>query len=163
MIIFLWGDIMSCLFRFVPLCFLLVACNSVYIKPNTMDVSEVFYFDQGGSQIRLGAKEQMEKRGYNVTVGHKKSSVGSTYITPEGEGSVISMSDVGRARYIVYVTESAPKFRPVWCALNGFWWWKFNVSIADNVTGQEIMNWAGRGCANSSLRMLNRILDKLEK
>lgn len=143
--------------------FTLAACNSVYMKPNTMDENEVFYFDQGGNQIRLAAKEQMEKRGYNVTVGHKKSSAGTTYITPEGEGSVISMSDVGRARYIVYVTETSPKFRPIWCALNGFWWWRFNISIADNVTGQEILNWAGRGCANSSVRMLNRILDKLEK
>lgn len=143
--------------------FTLAACNSVYMKPNTLDETEVFYFDQGGNQIRLAAKEQMEKRGYNVTVGHKKSSVGSTYITPEGEGSVISMSDVGRARYIVYVTEATPKFRPIWCALNGFWWWRFNISIADNMTGREILNWAGRGCANSSVRMLNRILDDLEK
>ncbi len=149
--------------KLIPILIPLTACNSVYLKPNTMDTSQVFYFDQGGSQIRLGAKELMEKRGYNITIGHKRSSAGTSYITPEGEASIISSSDIGRARYIVYITESAPKFRPVWCALNGFWWWKFNVSIADNVTGQEILNWAGRGCANSSIRMLNRILDKLEK
>ena len=144
-------------------CVLLAGCNSVYIKPNTMDVKEAFYFDQGGNQIRFAAKQEMESRGYNVTIGHKRNSVSTTYLTAEGDASVISTSDFGRARYIVYITEKTPKFRPVWCALNGFWWWNFNVSIADNVTGQELLNWTGRGCANSSVRMLNMILDKLEK
>ena len=52
---------------------------------------------------------------------------------------------------------------PIWCIFNGFWWWHFNVSIADNKTGEELLNWSGRGCRNSSIRKLNRYLEKLEK
>ena len=37
------------------------------------------------------------------------------------------------------------------------------MSIADNVTGQELLGWSGRGCANSSVRKLNKILDKMEQ
>lgn len=142
---------------------MLTACNSVYMKPNTLDTSEVFYVDAGGSLIQQGAKEAMEKRGYNLTVGHKKASVSTTYITAEGTESKISEAQIGKARYIVYIAESSNKFRPVWCSLNGFWWTRFNVSIADNVTGQELLHWTGRGCANSSIRLLNRILDDMEK
>ena len=45
---------------------------------------------------------------------------------------------------------------------NGFWWWNFNLSITNKNTGTEILSWRGRGCANSSLRKLNDILDELE-
>ena len=61
------------------------------------------------------------------------------------------------------VSERAEKFRPVWCVLNGFWWWNFNLSVVNQQTGEEILAWTGRGCANSTLRKLDRILDKLEK
>ena len=48
----------------------LTACNSVYMKPSTLDTDEVFYVDAGGSLMQQGVKEIMEKRGYNLTVGH---------------------------------------------------------------------------------------------
>ena len=51
----------------------------------------------------------------------------------------------------------------MWCIFNGFWWWNFNVSIADQKTGEELLTWRGRGCANSSVRLLNKILDDMEK
>lgn len=141
----------------------LAACNHVNMKPGTLDKHEVFYVDSGGNLMQLGAKQLMEERGYNLTVGHVKSSVSTTYITAEGTDSKISASEVGKAKYIVFISESVNKFRPIWCSLNGFWWLRFNVSIADNATGEELLHWTGRGCANSSLRKLDTILDKMEK
>ena len=140
---------------------LLAACNSVYVKPNTMDKSQVIYATRGGYAMRRGIKEALEKRGYNVVVGKMKSN---TYIGGENEDSDIERNEVPtNVRYIVKVAERKEKFNPFWCPLNGFWWWNFNVSIADQKTGAEIMSWRGRGCANSSLRKLNTILDELEK
>lgn len=141
---------------------ILTGCNSVYLKPNTLDTSQVFYVDSGGHLMQLGTKEHMEERGYKLTVGHKRSSLSTTYITAEGTESKISESDIGKARYIMFISESVNKFRPVWCSLNGFWWTRFNLSIADNTTGQELLHWSGRGCVNSSIRKLDKILDKLE-
>ena len=141
---------------------ILTGCNSVYLKPNTLDTSQVFYVDSGGHLMQLATKEHMENRGYKLTVGHKRSSLSTTYITAEGTESKISESDIGKARYIMFISESVNKFRPVWCSLNGFWWTRFNLSIADNTTGQELLHWSGRGCVNSSIRKLDKILDKLE-
>ena len=140
----------------------LSACNSVYLKPNTLDASQVFYVGSGGNLMQLGSKEHMEERGYKLTVGHKRTSVKTTYSTSENVDSIISNADIGKARYIVDISETTNKFRPFWCSLNGFWWTRFNMSIADNVTGQELLHWAGRGCVNSSVRKLDKILDKLE-
>lgn len=137
-------------------------CNSVYVKPNTLDKHDVIYVDRGGYQLQHAIKQQLEDRGYNVTVGYKKSSVGTTYIASDDANSVLSASDVGHARYIIQISERTPVFNPFWCPFNGFWWWRFNMSIADNKTGREILGWSGRGCANSSLRKLNNILDKME-
>lgn len=142
---------------------ILGACNHVHMKPGTLDKNEVFYVDSGGNLMQLGTKQLMAERGYNITVGHKKSSVSSTYITAEGTDSKISESEIGKAKYIVFISESVNKFRPIWCSLNGFWWLRFNISIADNTTGEEVLHWTGRGCANSSLRKLDKILDRLEK
>lgn len=150
-------------FNFIGLAVLLSACNSVYIKPNTLDTKELFYVDAGGGLMRQGAKQAMEQRGYNLTVGHKKSGVSTAYINADGEASIMLGTGLGKARYIVYISESSSKFRPIWCSLNGFWWTRFNMSISDNVTGQELLHWTGRGCANSSVRMLGRILDDMEK
>lgn len=112
--------------------------------------------------MQLGTKEHMEERGYKLTVGHKRASMKTTYITSESVDSIISNADIGKARYIVDISETTNKFRPFWCSLNGFWWTRFNMSIADNVTGQELLHWTGRGCVNSSVRKLDKILDKLE-
>ncbi len=138
-------------------------CNSVYLKPNTLDTNEVLFVDSGGSLMHLGTKEHMEQRGYKLTVGHKRATISTTYITAEGKESKISETSVGKARYIVGISESSSKFRPIWCSFNGFWWLNFNLSVVDNMTGQELLHWTGRGCVNSSMRMLDRILDDLEK
>ena len=154
---------MSKMFNFVVVAISLSACNSVYVKPNTLDPNEVFFVDAGGGLIRQGAKQAMERRGYNLTVGYKRAGVSTTYITSEGKASKMSEVSSDKARYIVYISESSSKFRPIWCSLNGFWWTRFNLSIADNITGQELLHWTGRGCTNSSIRLLERILDDLEK
>ena len=67
----------------------LTACNSVYMKPNTLDTSQVFYVESGGNLMQLGSKEHMEQRGYKLTVGHKRSSIKTTYITSESVDSII--------------------------------------------------------------------------
>ena len=139
----------------------LCACNSVYMKPNTLDTDEVFYADRGGYSMRRSIKESMESRGYKVVVGKATSNENMN----DGASSIDVDKNIvpNNAHYIVKVSERSEKFRPVWCALNGFWWWNFNVSIADQKTGDELMTWSGRGCANSSVRLLNRILDDMEK
>ena len=82
----------------------------------------------------------------------------------EGVDGDIERVDVPHdVQYVIKTTERKEKFNPFWCPFNGFWWWNFNVSIADQKTGTEIMTWRGRGCARSSIRKLNSILDELEK
>ncbi len=140
---------------------MLAACNSVYVKPHTMDKSAVVYSQRGGYTMRRSIKQALENRGYNVVVGKLKSG---TYLAGDEFDGDIERNEIPQnARYIIKVSERREKFNPFWCPLNGFWWWNFNVSIADQKTGEELMTWRGRGCANSSIRKLNDILDKLEK
>ncbi|MDE6478289.1 MAG: hypothetical protein K2L94_03510 [Alphaproteobacteria bacterium] len=141
----------------------LAACNSVHLKPGTLDKNEVIYIDRGGYQLQHSIKPYLEKRGYNVTVGYKKATVTPTFIQSNDAESILANAETGHARYIIQINEQNPKFNPFWCPFNGFWWWKFNISIADNKTAQEILGWSGRGCAHSSLRKLDRILDQLEQ
>ena len=131
----------------------LTACNSVYMKPNTMEPGAKVYASRGGYSMSRSIKEELEKHGFKVTVG-----------TLSGESSVdIDKFEMPKnTRYIVRVNEHEESFMPCWCVFNGFWWWRFNVSIANQKTGDEILSWRGRGCQNSSLRKLNRILDELE-
>lgn len=140
---------------------LLSACNSVYMKPNTLDTSKVFYADRGGYSMRRSVKEAMESRGYNVIVGKAKTT--KEWTDAEGDSELDTTNIPSNTKYIIKAKERREVFRPFWCALNGFWWWNFNVSIADQETGEELLTWRGRGCANSSIRLLNRILDDMEK
>lgn len=139
---------------FIVLCLSLTGCNSVYMKPGTMDTSKVFYAPRGGYSMQRSIKEVMEERGYNINVGKlvrvSEVSGSETYQIPKD------------AKYAVNVKERSEKLRPIWCIFNGFWWWSFNVSIIDRSNNNEILTWRGRGCANSSLRKLNNILGELE-
>ena len=147
-------------FLILPILFL-AACNSVYIKPHTMDSGEIFYSQRGGYAMKRSIKEALENRGYKIVVGKLKND---SYFGGEDFDGDIERNEIPRnARYIVKVMERREKFNPFWCPFNGFWWWNFNVSIADQKTGDEILSWRGRGCANSSVRKLNAILDELEK
>ena len=140
---------------------MLAACNSVYVKPQSLDKTQIIYAQRGGYAMKRSIKETLEKRGYNVVVGKLKNN---TNLGGENYDGDIERNEIPHnARYIVKVTERREKFNPFWCPLNGFWWWNFNVSIADQKTGTEIMTWRGRGCARSSLQKLNAILDELEK
>ena len=140
---------------------ILTGCNSVYVKPNSLDTNETIFADRGGYSMRRSIKESMQERGYNVVVGKATSS--SEWTQTDGVYGLEITSVPRNAKYTVKVTERSETFRPFWCALNGFWWWNFNVSISDQDSGEEIMTWRGRGCANSSLRLFNKILDKMEK
>lgn len=151
---------MNRLFCFIVL-LSLTGCNSVYVKPNTLDKDQVVYADRGGYSMRRSIKQTMEERGYNVVVGKAKES--KEWNDADVDSEIDTTTIPTNARYVIKVKERREVFRPVWCVFNGFWWWNFNVSIADNITGNEIMTWRGRGCANSSIRKLNKILDKIEK
>ncbi len=146
----------------IPTLFLLGACNFVNLKPGTMDKNQIIYADRGGYSMKHHVKDVLENRGYHVVVGKQKSS-GEFNITDGNISSIgVDTNDTMGARYIIRVNERSETFMPIWCVFNGAWWWRFNVSITDNKTGQEILDWSGRGCRNSSLRKLDRYLDKLE-
>ena len=140
---------------------LLTACNSVYVKPNTMEPGSKVYSERGGFSMERSIKETLEKRGYDVNVGKMRSSYNRN--TDDGTLNVKSSEVPADVKYVIEVEERRELFIPFWCPFNGFWWWNFNVSIADQQTGEEIMTWRGRGCANSSIRKLNAIMDELEK
>ena len=110
--------------------------------------------------MKRSIKEILENRGYNVVVGKLKTN--SSFGADDFDGDIERNDIPHNARYVVKVTERSEKFNPFWCPFNGFWWWNFNVSIADQKSGEEILSWRGRGCANSSVRKLNTILDELE-
>ena len=136
---------------------MLTGCNSIYMKPHTLDTNAVIYAPRGGYSMQRSIKQTMEERGYKIHVGTLKTEKQSddldmqTYEIPNN------------AKYVVYVKERKEFLRPIWCVFNGFWWWNFNASITEKKTGNEIMSWRGRGCQNSSIRKLNAILDELEK
>ena len=141
---------------FAVLCFLLCGCNSVYLKPNTLDTNQLVYTTRGGYSMQRSIKQIMEERGYKIHVGALRSE--KTF----EDGDLQTFDVPAKARYIVYVKERQELLRPIWCVFNGFWWWNFSASITDKASGTEILSWRGRGCANSSIRKLNDILDELE-
>jgi len=141
---------------FAVLCFALSACNSIYMKPGTLDKSQLVYATRGGYSMQRSIKQIMEERGYNVHVGALKSE------SEFDDGNLQTFAIPLKAKYVVYVKERTEILRPIWCIFNGFWWWNFSASITDRKTGTEILSWRGRGCANSSLRKLNDVLDELE-
>ena len=143
-------------FVFIILCLSLTGCNSIYMKPGTLDKSQSIYATRGGFSMRRSVKETMEERGYNVNVGSLKTE--SAFDDSDFQTFAVPQ----KAQYVVYVKERKEILRPIWCMFNGFWWWNFNVSITNKTTGTEILSWRGRGCANSSIRRLNAILDELE-
>ena len=140
----------------IALCLSLTACNSVYLKPGTLDKSQLVYASRGGYSMQRSIKQIMDERNYKVHVGTLRNE--SNF----DSGDLHTYTIPAKAKYVVYVKERSELLRPIWCIFNGFWWWNFNVSVTDRKTGTEILSWRGRGCANSSLRKLNDILDELE-
>ena len=129
-----------------------------------MDKRELVYTQRGGYSMKRSVKERMEERGYIISVGKAKASRSLSSDSDEFDSIDYDINTLPpNTRYIVKVTERRERFMPYWCTFNGFWWWNFNVSIADQKTGEELMTWRGRGCANSSLRKLDRALDELEE
>lgn len=119
-----------------------------------METGSIVYAKSNGYSMKRSIKENLSNRGYDVRVGKLRKTYGD-------DTDKESLELPTNVKYVVRVTEREEIFMP-WCIFNGFWWWNFNVSIADQKNGQEILSWRGRGCQNSSLRKLDDILDKLE-
>ena len=143
-------------YLFASFLIFLAACNSVYIKPGTMEPGTIIYAEPAGVGLERNIKEHLEKRGYDVRIGQQRE------IGTDGLSSSKTVKIPKNTRYVFRADSSTESFMPWWCVFNGFWWWKFSVSIADQKTGEEILSWRGRGCQNSSLRKLDRFLDELE-
>ena len=144
------------LFRLFLLCLCVAGCNSIYMKPGTLDTNKLIYTPRGGHSMQRSLKETFDKRGYKTHVG-KLSAV-----RERTSSDLETYSQSKDIRYSVIIDEKTSILRPVWCMFNGFWWWNFSLAISDRNTGTEILSWRGRGCQNSSLRKLNSVLDKLE-
>ena len=145
------------IFGLILLCFMMCGCNSVYLKPHTLDKAQMIYATRGGYSMQRSIKQTMEERGHNIHVGRLRTD-------RQSEELDIQTFDIpAKTKYVVHVKERKEILRPVWCMFNGFWWWNFNASITERNTGKEILSWRGRGCQNSSIRKLNDILDTLEK
>lgn len=140
----------------VLLCFVLCGCNSVYLKPGTLDKDELVYATRGGYSMQRSIKQILEERGHTVHVGTLRTE------RFFDDGDLQTFDIPAKTKYVVQVKERKEILRPIWCIFNGFWWWNFSTSITNKSTGEEILSWRGRGCANSSLRKLNHILDELE-
>jgi hypothetical protein len=112
--------------------------------------------------MKFAIKKELEDRGYKIVVGKaistKKSSGTETF-----EDIELDSIDLMNSRYIIRAKESSETFSPVVCLFGGLYWWRFNVSIADQKTGEELLAWTGRGCANGALRRLNRLMSELEQ
>lgn len=141
---------------FILLCLFTAGCNSIYLKPGTLDTNQLIYTQRGGYSMQRSVKQTMEQRGYKVHVGILRNE--SNF----DDGSIQKFDIPSKAQYTVYVKERTEILRPIWCIFNGFWWWNFSMAISDRQTGTEILSWRGRGCQNSSLRKLNDVLDELE-
>ena len=135
----------------------LVACNSITYIPESMDTKQTVFAVRGGYGMQRSIKEVLRAHGYDVVVG-KALELGGD------ESFDYEKFELPRdVKYAVRVSERREWFNPFWCPLNGFWWWNFNVSIAEQDTGRELMTWRGRGCANSSVRKMDKILSEMER
>lgn len=141
---------------FILSCLTLAGCNSIYLKPGTLDTNAMIYTPRGGYSMQRSIKQVMDERGYKTHVGKLVTERGDSF------GDIETFEIPKKVRYVAYVKERTEILRPIWCMFNGFWWWNFNVSITDKTTGTEIMSWRGRGCQNSSIKKLNEVLDELE-
>jgi hypothetical protein len=126
------------------------------MHPETMEPNSIVHAKSGGYGIKRSIKETLERRGYDVRVGKLHKTYGE-----DEDKELLQLP--ANTRYVVRVNEKEELFMPWWCMFNGFWWWRFSVSITDQHDGKEILSWRGRGCQNSSLRKLNDILNELEK
>lgn len=142
------------IFILAVLSLFLTSCNTAYVKQNTLDTNATIYAPRGGYGMAKSIKETMEQRGYKVSTGKLKR------ISETNDKEIYEIPE--DSKYSVKVSERAETLRPIWCVFNGFWWWNFNVSIIDRTNNDEILSWRGRGCANSSIKRLNKLLDKLE-
>ncbi len=72
---------MKSTFLYIATALLLSACNSISLKPGTMEKGSVVYTDRGGYTMRRSIKDELERRGYTVLVGTVKNTKSSVLIS----------------------------------------------------------------------------------
>ena len=72
---------------FLPV-FLLTACNSVYVKPESLTPNSVVHVEPTGYTMRRAIKEKLRERGYTVVVGNAVASE----IVDSGDGDDIDIT-----------------------------------------------------------------------
>ena len=87
------------LFLFIAISVSLTACNSIYLKPGTLDTSQLIYAKRGGYSMQRSIKQTMEERGYKIHVGTLKNE--STF----DEGDIQTFAVPSKAKYVIYVKE----------------------------------------------------------
>lgn len=145
---------------FVPI--IMAGCTYVRVKPNTLDRSEVIYVERGGHQMLMATKDILESRGYNVTVGEKRATVGPTFIESKNPDSIMARASDNHARYVVDVNERRDFWLAFPCLFHGMWWWSYDLSVSDNKTGDEILNMTTRGCAAWTEGRFKKYLNQIE-
>lgn len=150
-----------------PALLLLANCSTVMMTPHSLDKTQKVYVDTNGERMRMALKQELSDRGYDVTVG-TKSVVNNIDLTTDSSVGSLSTTKINGARYVATVQENPIHEYliiggRVICMFNGWKWWDFSVSIADNKTGKEILNWSGMGCKGTTISKLRDLLDELEK
>jgi len=146
----------------------LAACNMINIKPGTMERHETIMANRGGYDMQMAVKPELEKMGYKVIVGKMTGE-----IALGSEHEMASSNPMG-ARYVLRVWEkvsvaSSPTAslmqagENILCLFSGIDWWAFNMSIADQKTGEELLSWSGQGCKHGMLRKFRKLVKQLEK
>ena len=54
------------------LCMIMCGCNSIYLKPGTLDTKSTIYTPRGGYSMQRSIKQVMDERGYKTHVGRLK-------------------------------------------------------------------------------------------
>ena len=86
-------------------CLFLGACNSVYLKPGTMEPGTKVYASRGGYSMSRSIKEKLEEHGFTVTVGKLQN---------EYSVDVDKFEMPKDTSYIVRVNEHEESFLPWW-------------------------------------------------
>jgi len=144
---------------------ILTACNFIHVKPNSMEPNSHIFAEEGGWHMRMLIKPELEKRGHTITVGtaaqrvdmEGNDLVGARIVSADGTKyrTTVRESSTGTSAFLM---------TPICIiTLNGFHFWQFNISIADQKTGEELLAWSGMGCSNWQMRRFRRLMNQLER
>lgn len=136
---------------------LLTSCTNLMIKPDSINPrNRTIYTQRGGDGMLYRAKTILADRGWDLKVGKAKGDINSDGLDIE------SVKIDSNTHYYMKVKRYKLWFVPLYCMFNGGEFWVYNVSIANNQTGEELLIWDDYGCADSSAKRFNELLDILE-